>query len=227
MKKLATTLCAVCAVSALLISIRASAETINYTITGWQVTCANSKFTGVQGDCIFQGSPWGYLSRGTITGAAQFIGDATNGGILTITTQSTYVTSPTAGVGPATITVTGGWFGIDGTGLVTDGGGGADYRGDAYGYLAGGDQSCTPTDDTICKTPNTPLGTTNINLYGPGTTIGGTLSYLVTALASGGANKAWQNYTLTVDSVVPEPGTALLWGAAMVGLALSGWIRKK
>jgi len=194
---------ALCAVAALLVGFSASAESINYTVTGWQVTCSSSKFTGIQGTCIKGTADYGSLSNGTITGGANFTGDSMSGGVLTVDSY-VYVTTATPGVGPATIHSTS-WFGLAPGGTVYTGGGG----------LVG----CTPTADVICNTPNTPLPVAAIGLYPPGSTVGGTLSFLVNALASGGSNKAWQNYALTV---VPEPGTALLLGMGLLGLAISG-----
>jgi len=190
---------ALCAVAALLVGSSVSAETIDYIVSGWQVTCSNVKFTGVEGTCLVGTADIGSLSNGTITGTAQFVGDSISGGILTVTNEI-YVTSSTPGVGPATITVTGSWFGLD----------------SSFAVVTGGLQSldCSPSSDVICKTPNTPLPISSITIYPPGATIGGTLSFIINALASGGANQAWQSYTLTV----PEPSTVLLWGAALLTL---------
>jgi len=214
MKKLAI---ALGAFAVLWVGMNTSAETINYTVTGWQATCTQSTFTGVEGpprDCLNKmGVPQGSLSQGTITGTAQFIGDSVTGGTLTVI-SNTFVQDVTSS--SATISS------ISWTDLA--------QNGDPAGLTVTASDSqltgCVGADSICSATTNTPIPVANIDLYGPGVTVGGTLSYIVKAASAGGL-VAWQGYTLTVDSVVPEPSTALLWGAAMAGLALSGWMRKR
>jgi len=199
MKKLAI---ALCAVAALLISISASADTINYVASGWQATCTSSTYTGVEGpprDCLnMMGVSQGSLSQGTITGTGQFVGTSA-GGILTVISD-VYVQDVTAS--SATISSTS-WYALNSSMQVTTGGGG----------LTG----CVGAPSICSATTNTPLPIASIDLY-TGGVLNGVVSFIVTAASAGGL-VAWQGYTLTV---VPEPGTALLLGMGLLGLAVSG-----
>lgn len=201
------------AVIALLLGSSAKAETINYTVSGWQTTCWGSDATGVQGGGCVQGTAnYVGISQGTVTGIAQFVGDNASGGMLTITT-STYVTSGYTPE-PATFSITGKWFALSQTG---------DPAGLTVTTEELGTQTCTPTSNLLCGYASTDQPVANINLYGPGNTLGGTLSLMFTAWSHVGVSGdpsyvAWQGYTLTV---IPEPGTALLLGLGLLGLAVS------
>lgn len=124
---------------AILIGSSVQADTLDYTVDGWQVNCATSYYTGIQGNCLYNGTKRGSLAKGTITGQGQFVGACESGGTLS-TDHYVYVTSSTPGVGPATLHSIA-WFALAPGGAVTTGGGG----------LVG----CTPATDVICQEPPT------------------------------------------------------------------------
>ncbi len=197
MKKLSISLCAAVA---LIVSANASAAEFSYDVTGWQTTCANSYYTGVEGNCLYNGKLQGALSTGVITGSSIW-----DGSTLMIDTQ----VAVDAGefVGAATMTTVGAYFDLRDDG---DPEGWTVVASDE-GTRVCADDTGTPGTGIICSTAvdSTTLPThIDMNLEEP--------TYLVTSMS--GTFQAWQNYTL-----VPEPSGMMPQGVAgivLVGLAM-------